>query len=135
VKIRIIAVIIFGGLFAPAIQADEEQERAAKAIKKAGGYVSNVLGVQPKLYTQLHCYPDTDIDAVIKEVRHFPDLQSVRISKLATDEHLKALAFLPHLRHLTLDSSEVSDAGMKSLASHKHLFFCSLPARTSVMRG
>jgi internalin A len=103
------------------LSAGEAQERAAKAIRKAGGYASGSLGTEQKQYTVLDCYPETDMDAVLLELRSLPDLSLIRMRKVATDEHLRALVGLPRVTTLELSGSKVSDQGMKFVLAHPNL--------------
>jgi len=77
--------------------AGDEQARAVKAIEKAGAFVHGSSGEKATTYWGLLCKADTNMAVVLKEIRHLPHLSIVNLGKLATDEHLEALAVLPRL--------------------------------------
>ncbi len=111
---------VFGASFHRSY-AGEEQERAFKAIRKAGGTVTPLIGSEPRVYVYLYCDDETDLAAVLKEIRHLPDLQQIKLSKNATEDHLMALAVLPHVYTLDLRGSKVTDAGIRFVVMHKGL--------------
>src|SRR5439155_2106144 len=95
--IRLLVIVPFGILsVASIIQPESEQQRAVKAIRDAGGIVQTRLP-NDSTYSQLFCDSETNIDVVIKELRHFPDIEYIQIPDVATDEYLKGLGVLPRL--------------------------------------
>jgi hypothetical protein len=103
------------------IGISDDQEEAAKSIREARCALSYFPGTGPKVYYQLLCFPETDVDAVLEHLRHFPDLATVQIRKVAADKHLKVLGSLSRLTRLDLVSSKVTDAGMKQIANFRGL--------------
>jgi len=115
-------------LFADAVGSGNEEEKAVKAIRDAGGSV----GWDPKgplvgKYHRLLCPWNADADAVMKQVKYLKDLDlvwfwsDVPASRPHTpgDKYIEVLADIPGLKDLRLEVT--SDEAMKHLGTIKNL--------------
>jgi hypothetical protein len=102
------------GLF-PASSCGDEAE-AAEAIRKAKGYIA----VPPVgKYDVVICNPATDIDAVMKQLKYLPALNTVASPHFPADQYMDVLAAIPRLKSLAI--ALTTDMGMKQLGAMKNL--------------
>jgi hypothetical protein len=128
-KAPLLAFALTGAcLFPVTTRADEEEERAVAAIRKAGGSVGwDRQGPLVGKYHRLLCSWDADSDAVMKQVKHLKDLDTVWFwldvpaSKPHTtgDKYLEMLAGIAAIKDLRIEVT--NDAAMKHLGTMKNL--------------
>jgi hypothetical protein len=107
--------------FSAVTRADEAE--AIAALKKLGGTFIHV-GNNPKKPVRSVYLPGSKVtDADLKYVAALPQIEVLKLDAATkiTDDGLKELVGLKHLKDLGLGSTQVTDAGLKHVIGHKGL--------------
>jgi hypothetical protein len=111
------------GLLGVVALAQTDAADAIKALKKAGATFLFVDNNPQKPVRSLYLPGNKVTDADLKLLKAFPQLQVLKLDAASkiTDAGLKEVASLKHLQDLGLGSTQVTDAGLKHLAGLKQL--------------
>src|SRR5437588_4577357 len=104
--------------------ADEEEDRAVAVIKKSRGYVGwGDKGPNAGKKTVVYFLPKTDIDAVMRELKHLKHLNTVRFEPGMTvlDEQLQGLIATQGIKNLRLGTPNLTDKALVIIARLKNL--------------
>jgi hypothetical protein len=120
--------LVGASLFPTVARGDDDEDKAVRAIRKAGGSVGWIYnGPLAGKYHWLICPWEADSEAVMKQVKYLKDLDTVWFwsdgpaTRLHTtgDKYLEVLAAIPGLKDLRLEVT--NDAAMKHLGTMKNL--------------